>query len=242
MEEEKKELKDFNDYVIIGMGKFGKSLALNLASEGKNVLAIDGNTKRIEAVEDAVTHAVGADVTNKDALKALGVQNFDCAIICIGDDLSASMLATLICKELGVPYIIAKAQTNLHKELLEKVGADLVIFPEVYMSKKLTTALVDPYANELVKLTDKCKIVEIKCPTNWEGDTIGEIGVRKKYNVNIIFIRRGEDVIEPTPETELQEGDLLIISGNPKNIESVEHKVEEKVDMKTLFADALSEQ
>ncbi len=242
MEGISKEIKNFSDYVIIGLGKFGKSLALNLAEEGKHVLVIDSNQKRIESIENEVTHAVSADVTKKEVLYSLGVQNFDCAIICIGDDLSSSMLATLICKELGVPYIIAKAQSDIHKELLEKVGADLVVFPEVYMSKKLTTALVDPYVNELVKFTDNYKIIEVKCPNNWEGRSIGEIGVRKKYNVNIILVRRGEEVIEPTPETDLQEGDFLIIAGTQKNIESIEHKVEEVVDMKTLFADALSEQ
>lgn len=233
--------KEFNDYVVIGLGKFGRSIAKNLSEEGKNVLAIDGNPKNIESVENIVTHAVSADVSKKDVLYSLGVQNFDCAIVCIGDDLSASMLSTLICKELGVPYIIAKAQNDQHKELLEKVGANLVIFPEVYMSKKLTTALVDPYANELVKFNDNYKIVEIKCPNNWESKTIGEINVRKKYNVNIILIRRDEEVIEPLPESLLEDGDSLVIAGTPKNIESIEHKVEERVDMKTLFADALNE-
>ena len=233
--------KEFNDYVVIGLGKFGRSIAKNLSEEGKNVLAIDGNSKNVENIEGFVTHAVSADVSKKEVLYSLGVQNFDCAIVCIGDDLSASMLSTLICKELGVPYIIAKAQNDQHKELLEKVGANLVIFPEVYMSKKLATALVDPYANELVKLTDNYKIVEIKCPTGWEGKTIGEINVRKKYNVNIILIRREEDVIEPLPESLLEDGDSLVIAGTPKNIESIEHKVDEKVNMKTLFADALSE-
>ncbi len=233
--------KEFNDYVVIGLGKFGRSIAKNLSEEGKNVLAIDGNSKNVENIEGVVTHAVSADVSKKEVLYSLGVQNFDCAIVCIGDDLSASMLSTLICKELGVPYIIAKAQNDQHKELLEKVGANLVIFPEVYMSKKLATALVDPYANELVKLTDNYKIVEIKCPTGWEGKTIGEINVRKKYNVNIILIRREEDVIEPLPESLLEDGDSLVIAGTPKNIESIEHKVDERVDMKTLFADALSE-
>ena len=154
--------KDYNDYVVIGLGRFGKSLALNLAEQGKRVLAIDNLLSNVEEVEGSVTHAAIADVTQKDVLKSLGVQNFDCAVICIGGGVTASMLATLGCKELGVKYIIAKAQNEQHKALLEKVGADLVIFPEVFMSKKLSLALSDPYSNEILKLSDKYKIVEVQ--------------------------------------------------------------------------------
>lgn len=234
--------KDFNDYVIIGIGKFGRSLAINLTEKGKNVLAIDNIAQNIEEIEGIVTHAVVADVTKKEVLHSLGVQNFDCAVICIGDNLSASMLATLTCKELKVPYIIAKAQTDEHKELLERIGADLVLFPEVFMSKKLTTALTDPFINELIQLTDNYKIVELKCPTNWVGKTIAGINVRKKYNITIIFIKRDGLIIEPYPEAELEEGDSLVIAGTPKNIDAIENKVKDPMNFKDIFSDAFSEE
>lgn len=233
--------KEYDDYVIIGLGKFGKSLALNLAEEGKNVLAIDTNSEIVKSIEGAVTHAVVADATKKDVLTTLGVQNFDCAIICIGDDLAASMLASLICKELKVPYVIAKSQSNQHKELLEKVGVDLVIFPEVYMSKKLTTALTDPFTNEIAKITEDYRIVEIICPAKWVDKSIREINIRKKYGISVVLIKSGENIIEPLPETVFEKGDSLVISGSPKNIDSIEKKIAEAVDFENRFAEATEE-
>ena len=234
--------KDYNDYVVIGLGRFGKSLALNLAEQGKRVLAIDNLLSNVEEVEGSVTHAAIADVTQKDVLKSLGVQNFDCAVICIGGGVTASMLATLGCKELGVKYIIAKAQNEQHKALLEKVGADLVIFPEVFMSKKLSLALSDPYSNEILKLSDKYKIVEVKCPAKWDRKTIIELNVRKKFNITVIFIKRNGEIIEPTPELVFEKGDSLIIAGNEKNIEAIENKLIDTVDFKDVLTDAFSEE
>lgn len=234
--------KNYNDYVVIGLGRFGKSLAINLAEQGKNVLAVDNILSNVEEVEGSVTHAVVADVTQKDVLRTLGVQNFDCAIICIGGGLTASMLATLACKELGVKYIIAKAQNEQHKILLEKVGADLVIFPEVFMSKELSLALTDPYSNEILKLTDSYKIVEIKCPAKWIEKSIIDLNVRKKYNITIIFVKRNNEIIEPTSELIFEKGDSLIIAGIDKNIESIENKLIDTVDFKDVFTDAFNEE
>ena len=234
----KKEVSDFNDYVIIGLGKFGKSMALNLSRAGKKVLAIDTDSNNIADIENLVTHAVVADVTKTEVLHSLGVQNFDCAVICIGTDLTSSMLATEICKELKVPYIIAKAQTEKHRILLEKIGADLVVFPEVYMSKRLVTALVDPFANEIIKLTDNYKIVEMKCPANWIGKSLQEVNVRKKYRITIIFIKREGSIIEPFAEEVLEHGDILVVAGTPKNIDVVENKITDFIDIRDIFQDA----
>ena len=233
--------KDYNDYVVIGLGRFGKSLALSLAEQGKNVLAIDNVVQNVEAVEGYVTHAVVADVSQKDVLHSLGVQNFDCAVVCIGGNLSASMLATLSCKELGVKYIMATAHNEQHKGLLEKIGADLVVFPEVFMSKKLSLALTDPYSNEILNLTDKYKIVEIKCPVKWIGQSIRDLDVRKKFTVTVILIKRNNEIIEPDPDVVFEKGDSLIISGNYKNIEAIENKLIDTVDFKDVLTDAFSE-
>jgi trk system potassium uptake protein TrkA len=234
----KKEVSDFNDYVIIGLGKFGKSMALNLSRAGKKVLVVDTDASNVAEIESLVTNAVVADVTKAEVLHSLGVQNFDCAIICIGNDLTSSMLATEICKELEVPYIIAKAQSDKHKTLLEKIGADLVVFPEVYMSKRLVTALVDPFANEIIKLTDNYKIVEMKCPANWIGKSLQEVNVRKKYGVTIIFIKRESGVIEPLAESVFEQSDILVVAGTPNHIEDVESKITEFIDIRDIFQDA----
>ena len=234
--------KNFNDFVIIGLGKFGRSLAINLSELGKKVLVVDNNVKNIEGIQGQVTNAVAADVTQKEVLRALGVQNFDCAIICIGDNLSASMLSTLVCKELKVPYVIAKAQSDQHRLLLEKVGADLILFPEVFVSKKLSLALTDPYVNELITLTENYKIVEMKCPNNWVGKTIIDVNMRKKFGVTIILIKRGEDVIEPTAESVFEKNDSLVVGGAPKNIDVVKNKTADMVDFTTVITGALSEE
>ena len=233
--------KDFSDYVVIGLGNFGKSLAVNLAEEGKNVLAIDKNAEIVESIEGHVTHAVVADATKKDVLTSLGLQNFECAIVCIGEDLASSMLISLTCKELGVPYVIAKAQTNQHKELLEKIGVNLVIFPEVFMSKKLAKALTDPLTNEIAKISNDYKIVEMICPEKWVDKSIEDVNVRKKYGISIVLIKSGENIIDPLPNTVFEKGDTLFVLGSTKNIDNVEKKIAEAVDFENRFADAATE-
>lgn len=234
--------ENLQNYVVIGLGKFGKSLAISLAEQGKNVLAIDKETQNVEDVSHDVTHAVVADVTQKDVLHSLGVQNLDCAIICIGENITASILATSICKELGVGYVVAKACDEQHKILLKKIGADLIVFPEVFMGKKLSVALTEPFANEILKVSEKHKIVEIKCPTKWVGKCIEELAVRKKYSVTIIFIKREEEIIEPAPEVVFEEGDEIIIAGSSKNINSIVNKSDDTVDITTVLTDGLNEE
>ena len=234
--------KYLQNYVVIGLGRFGKSLAISLAEQGKNVLAIDMDTQNVEDVSSDVTHAVVADVTQKDILHSLGVQNFDCAIVCIGENISASILTTSICKELGVPCVVAKARDEQHKTVLKKIGADLIVFPEVFMGKKLSVALTEPYANEILKVSEKHKIVEIKCPPKWVGKSIEEIGVRRKYSITIIFIRRESEIIEPVAEIIFEKGDELIIAGSKKNINAVVNKNDDTVDISNVLNDALTEE
>ncbi len=234
--------KDLQNYVVIGLGRFGKSLALSLAEQGKNVLAIDEDVQNVEDVSHEVTHAIAADVTQKDVLRSLGVQNFDCAIVCIGEDIAASILTTSICKELGVDYVVAKARDEQHKALLKKIGADLVVFPEVFMGKKLSVALTEPFANEVLKVSEKHKIVEIKCPAKWVGKSIEELAIRRKYSITIIFIRREEEILEPAAEVVFEKGDELIIAGTSKNINAVMNKSDDVVDITTVLTDALNEE
>lgn len=230
-----------DEYVIIGLGRFGKSLALNLANMGNQVLAIDTDQNLVRSVQDSVTSAVVADGTKLEVLKSLGVQNFDCAVICIGRDLEASTLATLNCKELKVPYVITKAQNEQHKKILEGVGADLVVFPEVFMSRKLATALSNPTVNEAMAVNENFKIVEIVCPENWANKSIVDSNIRKKYNVSIIMIKRGEEVIYPDSSTILEEDDNLIIAGETAKIDNISNKLSENVDFRNAFTDAYNE-
>jgi trk system potassium uptake protein TrkA len=231
--------KEMNQFVVIGLGRFGKTVALTLANLGKEVLAIDTDSQTIKQIEPQVSGAVVADSTKNDVLYSLGVQNFDCVINCIGDDLEASILTTLICKDLGVKYVVAKAQNEQHKKVLEKIGADMVIFPEIYMGKKLANMLVNPSKNDIVNLTDNFKIVEIATPDFWLDKSILDLNIRKKYKVSIIFVKRDNEVIYPEPETVLLKGDTLLIAGEISKLDNLSNKVNEVLDTSESLKDVM---
>ena len=243
MEEAKTEIKKINkkmkQFVVIGLGRFGRSVATTLADLGKEVLVIDTNAEAIKQMEGLVSGAVVADATGTEVLHSLGVQNFDCVINCIGDDLQSSILTTVICKELGVNYIVAKAKNEQSRKVLEKIGADMVVFPEVYMGRKVANMLTNPSMNEIMNLTNDFKIVEIPVPDNWCEKTIIDLDVRKKHKVSIIFVKRKNDVVYPGPETVLQKGDILIVAGECNKLEELSNKTSEVIDASHTLQDAL---
>ena len=243
MEEAKTEVKKINkkmnQFVVIGLGRFGRSVATTLSDLGNEVLVIDTNAEAVKQMEGLVSGAVVADATGTDVLYSLGVQNFDCVINCIGDDLQSSILVTLICKDLGIKYLVAKAKNEQSRKVLERIGADMVVFPEVYMGRKVANMLTNPSMNEVMNLTDDFKIVEIPVPDNWCEKTIIDIDVRKKHKVSIIFVKRGNDVVYPGPETVLQKGDILIVAGECNKLEALSNKTSEVIDVKHSLQDAL---
>ena len=231
--------KEMNQFVVIGLGRFGKSVATTLASLDKEVLVIDTNAEAVRQMEGLVSGAVVADATGTDVLHSLGVQNFDCVINCIGNNLQASILTTLICKDLGVGYLVAKAQNEQNKKVLERIGADMVVFPEVFMAKKVANILTNPSMNEIMNLADNFKIVEIPVPDVWIGKTIIEIDVRKKYKISIIFVKRESAVVSPEADTKLLKGDILIIAGECNKLEALSHMTTEVIDATQTLQDAL---
>lgn len=241
MNEVKQIEKQMEQFVVIGLGRFGKGVATTLAALGKEVLVVDTNVAEVKKIEPNVSGAVVADATATDVLHSLGVQNFDCVINCIGDDLQASILTTLICKELGARYIVAKAQNEMHKKVLEKIGADMVVFPETFMARKVANMLVNPSMNEILNLTEDFKIVEIATPNMFWDKTIGDLNIRKKYKISIIFVKRQDEVIEPDAETTLKSGDVLIVAGNVEKINALGNKTTEVIDANHTLADAISE-
>ena len=210
--------KKMKEFCVIGLGRFGRTVALSLTSEGHEVLAIDNNEKNVRAIEKLVAGTAIADSTAPDVLKKLGIQNFDCVVICIGQDLQASVVTTLLCKKLGVELIVARASTDEQKEILEKIGADVVVFPEDYTAHKVAKMLSNPSMNDVINLTDKFKIVEMATPDTWTDKSIMELDIRKKYHISIIVIKRQDFIIYPEPETELKEGDVLIVAGEKKTL------------------------
>jgi len=222
------------DFIVLGLGRFGKSVAETLYSMGNEVLAVDADPKRVASLDGKVSTAVTADASSYDILYSLGAQNFDCAIICIGDNLEASLMSAQVCKELGVKYIIAKAYNDQHEKILKALGIDLVIFPEDYVGKKLASLLSKPGINELVDLTEDFKIFEIQTPEEWQGKNIAELNIRRKYKISIIFIKRKNKIISPESDTELLEGDELIVAGEATKITSLASLTAKVCDISTL--------
>lgn len=151
-------------YAVIGLGRFGSSLATTLHQAGNEVLAIDRNEERIEEYKDHVTYAVVADSTDEEALKSVGIRNFDAVIVAIGDDIQASILTVLILKELEVKKVVAKAINKRHGQVLYKVGADWVVFPERDMGERVATQLMSPNVLDYIELAKDYSIKEVKAP------------------------------------------------------------------------------
>ena len=237
--EAKKINKKMTQFVVIGLGRFGRSVALTLSDLGMEVLAIDTKPEAVKSLEGIVSGAVVADSTGTDVLHSLGVQNFDCVINCIGNDLQASILTTLICKDLGVGYVVAKAKNEQNRKVQEKIGADMVVFPEVYMGRKVANMLTNPSMNEIMNLTDNFKIVEIPLPDDWQEKTIIDLDVRKKHKVSIIFVKREDKVIYPEVDTVFQKGDVLIVAGESNKLELLSNKTSEVLDVSHSLQDAL---
>ena len=212
-------------YLVVGMGRFGSTVALRLQELGCEVLVIDGNAEEIQRMADRVTYAVVGDARDEEVLRSLGVQNFDCAIVAIGEDLAASILITLNLKSLGVPQVICKAPNELYKRALEKVGADRVVIPEREMGIKLAQNLVSSSVLDYIELSRECGIAEIVVPKSWVGKTIRDLNVRAKYGVNIIAMRCGdceEVTVTFGPEYVLQASDVLVVLGNNADLEQVQ--------------------
>lgn len=210
-------------YVVIGLGVFGSTVASNLAASRKEVLAIDKDMICVERVADVVTKAVQADGTDLDQLKMLGVQDFDVAIVAIGDQLEASILTVMNLKELGIKHILAKARNRQFMQILQKVGADEVIRPEHDMGEKIAKRLIRNRIVDLVELEGGYSVVEMKVPENWVGKSIKQLNVRAKYDFNIIGIKQDESsklVMSINPDEIIQENNHFLIVANTKNIEN----------------------
>ena len=223
--------KRMRGFCVIGLGRFGKTVALSLTNEGHEVLAIDNNEKNVHAIEKFVAGTAIADSTAPNVLHSLGIQNFDCVVICIGQDLQASVVTTLLCKKLGVKLIVARASTDEQKEILEKIGADVVVFPEDYTAHKVAKMLSNPSMNDVINLTEKFKIVEMATPDDWTDKTIMELDIRRKYHISVIVIKRQDFIIYPEPETELKKGDVLIVAGEKKILAELSGKSSEVIDV-----------
>ncbi len=208
-------------FAVIGMGKFGFSVAKKLFELGHEVLAIDLDQNRIQAVSEYVTHAVACDAKEESALRAVGIRNYDTVIVAIGEDVTDSVLITLLVKELGIKNVICKAMDRNHKKILMKIGADRVLIPEQEMGAKLALSLNSNNMMEVLELSDVYGVAEVDVPHKWIGRSIKDLNVRKRYDVNIIAVQPdGKDDIEvsPDPDYAFAEGDRAVLVGRNEDI------------------------
>ena len=210
-------------YIVIGLGRFGAEAAVQLTALGCDVLAMDVRSELVQQVSNDVTHAVVADAQDKEVLKALGAKDFDCAIIAIGDDLAASVLATINLKELGVPYIVCKAHDETHRRVLEKLGADRVVIPEKENAARLAKSLSSPNVLDYIELSEDYGIVEVPAPRIWQGKTLKELNVRAKLGVNILAVRRGDGFhVSPAADFQILGGDGVVMLGDSAAVNAVQ--------------------
>lgn len=212
-------------FLLIGLGRFGNALATELCELGNEVLAVDAREELVQAVAPKVTHAVTADARDPEVLKELSAHSFDCAVVAVGGDIGTSALITLNLKEQGVPRVVAKASSHTHKKVLEKIGADRVVFPEYEMGVKLAHALSESNVLNFIELSEDASIVEIPVPDSWVNKTLRQLDVRNTYGVNVIALRRGPKqkfMISPGGEDVLEPTDVVVALGKDKNINRIQ--------------------
>lgn len=210
-------------YVVIGAGRFGSSVAIKLNDLGEEIMVIDRNDENIHALADRVTHAVQADCTDENALKALGVRNFDVAIVAIGSDIQSSILVTLMLKEMGIPHIIAKAQSEHHAKVLYKIGADRVILPERDMGIRIANNLVSTNFVDFMELAPNYSIAEMKPKEKWLNKSLTDLSLRTKHGVSLMAIKRSNDIIITVdPDTVIQAEDILVFIGHNDDLIKLE--------------------
>ena len=211
-------------FAVIGLGSFGFNIAKTLYEEGHEVLAIDIDKDKIEAVKDYVTRAVTMDSADKENLKALGIQDIDIVIVSLGPQMEASILTVLYLHELKVKRIIAKALSEDHAKILESIGATDVIYPEKDMAIKLAHRLSSPNVLEYLPLSSGFSIQEIAPPEKFIGKTLKELDLRNKYGVQVIAIRElvpENTILIPKADFVIKESDILIIIGAEKNLAKI---------------------
>lgn len=201
-------------FIVIGLGRFGSSVALTLYNMGHDVLVMDKNEDLVQELASSVTHAVQADATDEAVLRSLGIRNFDVAVIAIGNDIEASILATSLIKGLGVKKVVAKAQNDLHGRILEKVGADRIIYPEREMGVRLAKYLSGTNILDYIELSPDFSILEVQAAAKLSGKSLRELNLRARYGITVVAIRHGDEIkVSPDADDTISKGDILVVVG-----------------------------
>lgn len=206
-------------FAVIGLGRFGESIATELANAGADVLAVDIDKERVRALADIVTCAVAVDIRDTEAMESLGLSNMDAVIIAVTQSLDISILATIYAKECGVPYVVAKSKDEIHTRILEKIGADKIIIPERETGIRIARHLLTGNIINLVELSDTIRMIEIDIRPEWAGHTLRELDLRKKEKINVIALRsNGELDVSPDPDKVLTPDITMLITIDKKTL------------------------
>lgn len=222
-------------FAVIGLGKFGKKVALTLSEKGGQVLAVDEDIRKVEEIKDQVAQAVCLDSTDEDAMRAAGLQDVDAAVVGAGENLELSVLTTAILKKLGVPHIVARATSDLHSQILERVGATRVINVEEQMGEQVARSIIAPAIHEQFALATGHSLAEVVPRPEFIGQSIGKINFRQQYGVNIIAIQKRIPIVTPEgrnsfqilvndlpkPTDVIEDNDVLVVVGTDENIEGL---------------------
>lgn len=211
-----------NSFCIIGLGKFGQSLALSLASEGKQVMVIDTDDDKVSEIADFVTNAIIGDPTNEAVLRASGVKDYDCAVVCFTGNINENILLTIMLKELGVKKVIVRAVNDGHQRVLERIGADMIVFPEKDMGEKMAFRLTKENVTEYIEFTGYT-LIEMIVPHSWDGKNLIDLNVRRRFGVNIIAItdRDGNVDVSPAPTRVFANGEKVSLIGSDENVAKI---------------------
>lgn len=214
------------DFAVIGLGRFGGSICRELSKEGMHVLAIDSDEERINEYKNIAYHTVLVDSTDEDALKEIGISNFDHVVVAIGENIQASILTAVILTDMGVNKITVKAQNDYHEKILNKIGVHQVVHPERDMGKRLAHNFISSNILDYLELSDDHSIVEVKAGEKMLGKSLIELDIRANFGCNIVAIKKGHDInVSPSAEQALQEGDVLIVIGADKDITRFEREL-----------------
>ena len=207
-------------FAVFGLGSFGKSVALTLQSFGCDVIAVDNCYEKIQDIADSVSYAMCGDVTEPEFMKTIGARNLDGAVIAISENLEAAIMATMISKEMGISYVLVKAMDELQGKILEKVGADSIVYPEIDMGERVAKKLISTEFIDWIELSPDYSLTEKLLPKQWEGKSLAELRVREKYGINVIGILK-EDKMDMAldPSKPLQPDDMLFIIGKNSDLE-----------------------
>jgi len=208
-------------FLVIGAGRFGKSVALAIGEAGHDVMVVDKDEALIQEISSEVTDAVATDATSESCIKAIGVRDFDAVVLAIGSDIQASIMAAIILIEKEARYIAAKAQTDLHGKVLEKIGVNRVVYPERDMGHKIAHSLIAPSIIDMIELSEEYSVVEIAAPAKMVGKSLLELNLRARYGISVIGLRRnnvGNTIISPTAEDIVEENDIIVAIGDNKNL------------------------